>query len=113
LTKKGKMASNVIVVYQRFMRLEVKCNTNFPLTENAPLHYFEEVCLTQSSPPYSLYCFEKSRQNLVNFFVQSRKRKCKESLLPYSRPFTFCWQICHLWLLRVSFVAFDLVICGI
>jgi hypothetical protein len=45
------MASNVIVVYQRFMRLEVKCNTNFPLTENAPLHYFEEVCLTQSFTP--------------------------------------------------------------
>ena len=57
--------------------------------------------------------FEKIRQIFVNFFMQSRKRLCKEKLLLPHSTFTFCWQICHLWLLRLSFVAFDLVICGI
>ena len=57
--------------------------------------------------------FEKTRQIFVNFFMQSRKRLCKEKLLSRSSTFTWCWQTCHLWLLRLSFVAFDLVICGI
>ena len=57
--------------------------------------------------------FEKTRQIFVNFFMQSRKRLCKEKLPSRSSTFTFRHKICHLWLLRLSFVAFDLVICGI
>ena len=60
-----------------------------------------------------LFSYEKLRQIFVDFSVQSRKEMCKESLLSYFSAFTFSWQICHLWLLRVSFVAFDLVISGI
>ena len=56
---------------------------------------------------------EKTQQILVNFFVQSRKGMCKESLLSPFSTLTFLQQFCHLWLLRLSFVAFDLVICGI
>jgi hypothetical protein len=56
---------------------------------------------------------EKTRQILVSFSIQSRKEMCKESLLSYFSPFIFSRQFCHLWLLRVSLVAFDLVICGI
>ena len=60
-----------------------------------------------------LFSYEKPRQIFVDFSVQSRKELCKELLLPSFSVFTFDWQICHLWLLRVSFVVFDLVICGI
>ena len=59
------------------------------------------------------FLFEKTRQIFVDFIVQSRKEICKESLLLCFSAFTFGWKICHLWLLRVSFVVFDLVICGI
>ena len=62
---------------------------------------------------HCLFSFEKIRQILVNFSVQSRKEMCKEKLLLPFSTFTFGWQICHLWLLRVSFVVFDLVISGI
>ena len=62
---------------------------------------------------YNLINYEKTRQIFVNFFVRSRKGICKEKLLLKSFRFTFGWQICHLWLLRVSFVASDSLICGI
>ena len=52
-------------------------------------------------------------QILVSFFVQSRKEMCKEYLLSPFPALTFLRQFCHLWLLRVSFVVFDLVISGI
>ena len=55
---------------------------------------------------------EKTRQILVSFSVQSRKEMCKESLLSCFSPFIFSRQFCHLWLLRVSLVAFDLLIWG-
>ena len=60
-----------------------------------------------------LFSYEKPRQIFVDFSVQSRKEMCKELLLFCFSVFTFDWQICHLWLLRVSFVVFDLVISGI
>jgi len=56
---------------------------------------------------------EKTRQIYVNFSDQSRKEICKESLLSSFLTLTFSRQFCHLWLLRMSLVAFDLVICGI
>ena len=59
------------------------------------------------------FVFEKSLQIFVNFSIHSRKEICKESLLSRFSTFTFWGQNCHLWLLRVSFVVFDLVICGI
>jgi hypothetical protein len=71
------------------------------------LHYYI------SFPKKAKEKYEKLRQNLVNFFVQSRKEIYKESLLPHSHSSTFSRKNCHLWLLRVSFVVFDLVICGI
>ena len=55
---------------------------------------------------------EKTRQNLVSFSVQSRKEICKESLLSRFSPFTFSRQFCHLWLLRVSYVANEPLTCG-
>jgi hypothetical protein len=59
------------------------------------------------------FIFEKMRQIFVDFIVQSRKEICKESLLSCFSALTFSRLFCHLWLLRVSFVVFDLVICGI
>ena len=67
---------------------------------------FSSILLTRNS-------YEKMRQILVRFSVQSRKEMSKESLLSCLYSLTFSWRICHLWLLRVSYVAFDLVICGI
>jgi hypothetical protein len=59
------------------------------------------------------FLFEKTRQIFVDFIVQSRKEICKEYLLSPFSALTFSRQFCHLWLLRLSFVVFDLVICGI
>ena len=56
--------------------------------------------------------YEKTRQILVSFSVQSRKEICKESLLSRFSPFTFSRQFCHLWLLRVSYVANEPLTCG-
>lgn len=38
---------------------------------------------------------------------------CKENLLSCFNAFIFYKQICHLWLLRVSDVASEALICGI
>ena len=60
----------------------------------------------------TLFIYEKPRQIFVSFSVQSRKGICKESLLLPFSTLTFLRLFCHLWLLRVSFVAFEGVICG-
>ena len=57
--------------------------------------------------------YEFLLQNLVNFIVQSRVEIVVEKRFLCSFPSTFEEWICHLWLLRLSFVVFDLVICGI
>ena len=57
--------------------------------------------------------YEKMRQILVSFSVQSRKEMCKESLLSCFDSLTFSWWICQLWLLRVSYVANEPLTWGI
>ena len=74
---------------------------------------FSSLLLLSISLLSLLFSYEKPRQIFVDFFVQSRKEICKESLLSCFSALTFGWQICNLWLLRVSFVAFDFVISGI
>ena len=74
---------------------------------------FSSLLLLSISLLSLLFSYEKLRQIFVDFSVQSRKEMCKESLLSCFSVFTFDWQISHLWLLRLSFVVFDLVICGI
>ena len=74
---------------------------------------FSSLLLLSISLLSLLFSYEKPQQILVDFSVQSRKEMCKDLLLFCFSVFTFEWQICHLWLLRVPFVVFDLVICGI
>ncbi len=74
---------------------------------------FSSLLLLSISLLSQLFSYEKPRQIFVDFSVQSRNEICKEYLLLCFSAFTFCWPSCHLWLLRMSFVAFDLVICGI
>jgi hypothetical protein len=71
----------------------------------------EDSCFQQWCQLFFIY--EKPRQIVVIFSVQSRKEICKESLLPPFSTLTFLRLFCHLWLLRLSFVAFDLVISGL
>jgi hypothetical protein len=59
-----------------------------------------------------VYFYEKSWQKLVNFIFHSRTENgVKKRFLPSSAP-TFSQLICHLWLLRVSYVASDTLTCG-
>ena len=52
-------------------------------------------------------------QNLVNFIVQSRVEIEEEKRFLCSFHSTFEEWICHLWLLRASYVASDALTCGI
>ena len=57
--------------------------------------------------------YEFLLQMLVNFIVRSRVEIGVKSRFSCSFPLTSEELVCHLWLLRLSFVAFDLVISGI
>ena len=57
--------------------------------------------------------YEFPLQNLVNFIVQSRVEIVVEKRFLCSFSSTFEEWICHLWLLRVSYVASDALTCGI
>ncbi len=57
--------------------------------------------------------YEFPLQNLVNFIVQSRVEIEEEKRFLCSFPSTFEEWICHLWLLRASYVASDALTCGI
>ena len=83
LTKKDKITGNVIVVCQRFTKLEARYNANFCLTEKAPSLYFEEVCLTQSFTPLKPFFFLKNHdKNLSTFPFNLEKKYVKNLYFP-------------------------------
>ena len=93
------MTSNVIVVYQRFTKLEAICNDRFCLTEKAPSLYFKEVCLTQSfTPPKPFFFLKNHDKNLSTFPFNLEKKYVKNLYLSTPDP---------------SLLAGKFVICGL